>query len=118
MPEALPIRIGVLHDFPQGDDLFVRTLRFGLATGAGERVDREFEIVERHARGLPGGSEAAVVRAFGELASEDVVAIAGPSISDNALIVAPLCDDARIPDRKSTRLNSSHSQQSRMPSSA
>ena len=33
----------------------------------------------------------------GELASEEVVAIAGPSISDNALIVAPLCDDARIP---------------------
>ena len=37
VPEALPIRIGVLHDFPQGDDLFVRTLRFGLATGAALR---------------------------------------------------------------------------------
>ena len=46
------------------------------------------EAQERHDR---------QVRAFGELASEDVVAIAGPSISDNALIVAPLCDDARIP---------------------
>src|SRR5262249_11149807 len=49
------------------------------------------------ARGLPSGSEADVVRAFRELVDEDVVAIAGPSISDNALIAAPLCDEARIP---------------------
>ena len=37
------------------------------------------------------------MRAFDELDDEDVVAIIGPSISDNALIVAPLCDAARIP---------------------
>ena len=37
------------------------------------------------------------MRAFAELVDEGVVAIIGPSISDNALIAAPLCDAARIP---------------------
>ena len=41
--------------------------------------------------------EAEILRAFHELRDEGVVAIAGPSISDNALIAAPLCDEARIP---------------------
>jgi ABC-type branched-subunit amino acid transport system substrate-binding protein len=88
----------LLYDFPQGDDLFAKTLRLGIddvaATG---RLDRDVELVERQARGLPSGSEADVVRAFRELAGEDVLAIAGPSISDNALIAAPLCDRARVP---------------------
>src|SRR5467141_1168261 len=84
---ALPVRIGLLYDFPQGDDLFAKALRLG--------VDVEF--VERQARGLPSGSEADVTRAFAEICAEDVVAIAGPSISDNALIAAPLCDRARVP---------------------
>jgi ABC-type branched-subunit amino acid transport system substrate-binding protein len=48
-------------------------------------------------RGLPSGSEASVVRVFRELVDDDVLASVGPSISDNALIVAPLCDEVRIP---------------------
>jgi branched-chain amino acid transport system substrate-binding protein len=95
---ALPVRIGLLYDFPQMGDLFVKSLQLGIdeivATG---RLDREVEFVERQSRGLPSGSEAEVVRAFDELDDEDVVAIVGPSISDNALIAAPLCDAARIP---------------------
>src|SRR3954452_24745043 len=95
---ALPLRIGLLYDFPQMGDLFPKSLQLGIdevaATG---RLDRAVELVERQSRGLPGGSEAEVVRAFDELDDEDVVAIVGPSISDNALIVAPLCDAARIP---------------------
>jgi branched-chain amino acid transport system substrate-binding protein len=95
---ALPVRIGLLYDFPQMGDLFAKALRMGIdevaATG---RLDRDVELVERQARGLPSGSEAEVVRAFAELDDEDVVAIVGPSISDNALIAAPLCDAARIP---------------------
>ncbi len=98
MSTATPIRIGLLYDFPQQGDLFAKALRLGLddvaATG---RLDRDFEFVESQAQGLPSGSEADVVRAFGELRDDGVVAIAGPSISDNALIVAPLCDEARIP---------------------
>ena len=95
---ALPVRIGLLYDFPQGDDLFAKAMRLGIddvaATG---RLDRDVELVERQARGLPSGTEADVVRAFRELCAEDVLAIAGPSISDNALIAAPLCDRARVP---------------------
>ncbi len=95
---ALPVRIGLLYDFPQMGDLFEKALRLGLdevaATG---RLDRDVELIERQARGLPSGSEAEVVRAFAELDDQDVVAIVGPSISDNALIAAPLCDAARIP---------------------
>jgi len=76
---ALPVRIGLLYDFPQGDDLFAKALRLGIddvaATG---RLDRDVELVERQARGLPSGTEADVVRAFRELCAEDVVAIAGP----------------------------------------
>ncbi|HUI48051.1 MAG TPA: ABC transporter substrate-binding protein [Acidimicrobiia bacterium] len=97
-PTALPVRVGLLYDFPQMGDLFAKSLQMGIdeiaATG---RLDRDVELVERQSRGLPSGSEAEVVRAFRELADEDVVAIVGPSISDNALIAAPLCDAARIP---------------------
>jgi ABC-type branched-subunit amino acid transport system substrate-binding protein len=95
---ALPIRIGLLYDFPQQGDLFAKALQLGIddvvATG---RIDRDVELVERQARGLPSGSEADIVRNFRELDDEGVLAIAGPSISDNALIVAPLCDEARLP---------------------
>jgi len=95
---ALPVRIGLLYDYPQMGDLFLKSLQLGIdevaATG---RLDREVELIERQSRGLPSGSEAEVVRAFDDLDNEDVVAIVGPSISDNALIAAPLCDAARIP---------------------
>jgi len=95
---ALPVRVGLLYDFPQHGDLFASALRLGLdevaATG---RLDRDIELVERQTQGLPSGSEAEIVRGFNELRDDDVLAIVGPSISDNALIAAPLCDAARIP---------------------
>jgi len=95
---ALPVRIGLLYDFPQMGDLFAKALQMGIDEVASSgRLDRDVELVERQARGLPSGSEAEVVRAFAELDDEAVVAIVGPSISDNALIAAPLCDAARIP---------------------
>ncbi|HVJ98882.1 MAG TPA: ABC transporter substrate-binding protein, partial [Acidimicrobiia bacterium] len=95
---ALPVRIGLLYDYPQGDDSFVKALRLGLdEVAASGRLDRDIEFVEKAVRGLPSGSEAAVARGFEELVADDVVAIIGPSISDNALIVAPLCDAARVP---------------------
>jgi branched-chain amino acid transport system substrate-binding protein len=95
---ALPVRIGLLYDFPQMGDLLAKSLQLGVdevaATG---RLDRGIELIERQSQGLPSGSEAEVKRAFAELDAEGVVAIIGPSISDNGLIVAPLCDAARIP---------------------
>ncbi len=98
MANVLPIRIGFLYDFPQGDGTFTDALRLGLDDVAGSgRLDREFEFLEEQARGLPSGSEHDIKRAFAKLDDAGVVAIIGPSISDNALIAAPLCDDARLP---------------------
>lgn len=61
-------------------------------------VPHDLEIV--HATGLglplPGGSAHAVERAFADLVDQGVVAILGPAISDNALVVRPLADRARI----------------------
>jgi ABC-type branched-subunit amino acid transport system substrate-binding protein len=97
MASPTPLRIGLLYDYPQADDLFAQSVRLGLTAAEIERLGRDVEFVERHARGLPSGSEHEVVESFTELRDEGVLAIVGPSISDNALIVAPLCDDARIP---------------------
>src|SRR5438067_2041091 len=97
MASPTPIRIGVLYDFPQGDDLFVSGLRLGIDDAAGDRRDRDIEFVEQHGHGLPSGSEHEMVHAFDALRDKGVLAVVGPSISDNALIVAPLCDAARLP---------------------
>ena len=95
---TLPVRIGLLYDFPQMGTLLKDTLALGIAevTATG-RLDRDVEFVERQSRGLPSGTEAEVTRAFADLVDDDVLAIIGPSISDNGLIVAPLCDAARVP---------------------
>ena len=91
-----PVRIGLLYDFPQGDDLFAHAFRLGL-DDVGDRLDREVELIEQHARGLPSGSEHEVVEGFDALCTQGVLVIVGPSISDNALIVAPLTDQRRVP---------------------
>jgi ABC-type branched-subunit amino acid transport system substrate-binding protein len=61
------------------------------------RLDRDVEFVARHAAGLPGGTEHDVRERFAEVVSTGAVLVIGPSISDNALIVAPLADAARVP---------------------
>ena len=56
------------------------------------------EFVARQARGLPVGQRARRrPRASRSSSTQGVLAIIGPSISDNALIVAPLCDAAEHP---------------------
>ncbi len=94
--------IGILHDFPTTDGgvAFERTVRLGMQPVIDSgRLDDQVEIV--HATGLglplPDGSAVAVERAFQELVDGGVVAILGPAISDNALVVRPLADAARIP---------------------
>ncbi|HUY21427.1 MAG TPA: ABC transporter substrate-binding protein [Acidimicrobiales bacterium] len=95
-----PILVGVLYDFPQADGgaLFEDAVRVGLdevaATG---RLDRPVELVARHARGLPAGTAHDVERAFAELVDTGVLAVLGPSISDNGLIVGPLADARGVP---------------------
>ncbi len=95
-----PIRVGVLYDFPQGDGgaLFERALRLGLDDATQHRpLDRPLDLVAKHARGLPLGSEHELVTAFDELAATGVLAIVGPSISDNCLLAAPRADAHQVP---------------------
>jgi branched-chain amino acid transport system substrate-binding protein len=95
-----PILIGVLYDFPQGDggSLFEDAVRLGLdEVAASGRLDRPVELVARQARGLPAGTAHDVERTFAELVDTGVLAVLGPSISDNGLIVAPLADRAGVP---------------------
>jgi ABC-type branched-subunit amino acid transport system substrate-binding protein len=97
---ALPVLIGVLYDFPQGDGGagFEAALQLGIAeVAASGRLDRDVEFVTRDAAGLPGGTEHDVRTKFGELVDAGAVLVVGPAISDNALIVSPLADDARVP---------------------
>ena len=95
-----PLLLGVLYDFPQGDggESFETALRLGLDdTAGGGRLDRAVDLIAVHARGLPSGTAAAVEGGFEALAAEGVLAVVGPSISDNGLIVRDLADRAGIP---------------------
>jgi len=96
MPGA-PIRIGVLGDYPADDGgaASETALRLGLDE-LGPRLDREVELLSCPVAGLPYGSEHDVTRGFRELVDAGVLAIVGPAISDNGLIVTPLCDQVGI----------------------
>jgi ABC-type branched-subunit amino acid transport system substrate-binding protein len=91
------MKVGLLYDFPQGDGgaYFSAGVRLGLNSVAA--LDEPVELVQCQANGLPAGSEAEVTAAFRSLVQDDVVAVIGPSISDNAMIVTPLADDAGVP---------------------
>jgi ABC-type branched-subunit amino acid transport system substrate-binding protein len=95
-----PILVGVLYDFPQADNgaLFEDAFRIGIdevaVTG---RLDRPFELMARHARGLPAGTAFDVETSFAELVDAGALVILGPSISDNGLIVGPLADAVGVP---------------------
>lgn len=96
----MTIPIGVLYDFDQGDGgrYFEAGLRLGFdETGAAGRLGAEIDLIPRHADGLPGGSAESVIEHFAALVREGVVAIVGPSISDNGLIVRDLADEAGVP---------------------
>ena len=99
-PAPAPILIGVIYDFPQADGgaSVEEAIHLGLAeVSASGRLDRPFELVARQARGLPGGSAHDVETTYAELVDSGVLAVVGPSISDNGLIVAPLADAAGVP---------------------
>jgi ABC-type branched-subunit amino acid transport system substrate-binding protein len=96
MPAADPILVGVLYDFPQHDGgaSFEAAVRLGLDSG---QLDRRIELHPVQANGLPAGTAHAIGQAFRELDDAGVLAIVGPSISDNGLIVRELADQCRVP---------------------
>src|SRR5688572_11544124 len=96
---AAAARSGTLFDFPQrgGGGHFSDALRMGIEEAVAlEGFDRPVEFVARHVRGLPLGTEHDVVTGVHELDAEGVLCFAGPSVSDNGLIVAPLVDELGI----------------------
>lgn len=100
MPGALPVRLGILSDFPQpdSDSTLERGLRLGIdEVAAAGRLDRDVEFVAAQGNGLPFGSEHEVVTAFQDLERAGCLAVVGPAISDNGLITAPLADAAGLP---------------------
>ena len=93
-----PIRVGFFYDFPQGDGTFEDAVRLGLAEVADSgRLDREFEFVPQARADCRPGANAKWSRASRRCSTKASRVIIGPAISDNALIVAPLCDAAEIP---------------------
>jgi ABC-type branched-subunit amino acid transport system substrate-binding protein len=100
VPGAAPILLGFLYDFPQHDGgaSFEEAVLLGLdEVRSSGRLDREIDTVSRQAAGLPAGTEHDVRAKFAELDATGALFVFGPSISDNALIAAPLADAARLP---------------------
>jgi ABC-type branched-subunit amino acid transport system substrate-binding protein len=64
---------------------------------ASSRLDRDVEFVHAAGLGLPEGTAAAVARAFHELDRQDALLVVGPAVGDNALVVTPLAEQARLP---------------------
>jgi ABC-type branched-subunit amino acid transport system substrate-binding protein len=95
-----PILVGLLHDFPQADGgaSFEAACRLGVEeVGKDGRIDRPVHFITRQARGLPLGTAHEVEAVFTELAGNGVVAIIGPSISDNSLVVRAVADAIGLP---------------------
>src|SRR5262245_19207896 len=90
---AAPIRIGLFYDFPQRDngDSFEVAVQLGWNDASAGRIDRDVQFVRRLADGLPSGSAHSIEQEFAALADDGVLAIVGPSISDNGIIVRDLC---------------------------
>jgi len=95
---SAPLRIGILRDHPTaGGDAFARIVRLACDDVRAERgIDAAFEVVEEQADGLPRGTAAAVEAAFARLVDRGVVAVIGPAISDNGLVVRDLADAQRL----------------------
>ncbi|MBV8982783.1 MAG: ABC transporter substrate-binding protein [Acidimicrobiia bacterium] len=93
---ASPLLVGILYDYPQHDGgaSVEEAVRQGLSE---VELDRPVELVPRQAAGLPAGSAHDVRRNFDELVDAGVLAIIGPSISDNGLLVRDWADAAAVP---------------------
>ena len=98
---AEPIRVGVLNDMaerpPAPGDVTDWLQREVDAVRASGRLEAPVEFVHAYGLGLPQGHGDAVIRAFEELARQDVAMIVGPAIGDNALIATPLAERYQVP---------------------
>ncbi len=96
MSNAEPIKVGFLIDYigdsSSMDDhsIYLRSLELVFDAGyESGMIDRPVEVVFRMVQGLPRGNVKAVIDAFGELVDEGCLAVIGPHISDNTVVVRP-----------------------------
>jgi ABC-type branched-subunit amino acid transport system substrate-binding protein len=95
-----PIKLGLLNDMVLPDDLPIdlrgdmrQTLELVFEDGLAEGIiDRPVEIHYREVDGLPRGSVKAVIDAYGELVDEGCLAIVGPNISENTVVLVEEID--------------------------
>jgi ABC-type branched-subunit amino acid transport system substrate-binding protein len=89
----MDIRVGVLHDFerPDGGAVFEWAVRLGIAeVEAAGRLPARVVFLHEPAHDDVGA-------AFVRLVDQGVLAILGPAITDGALAVRPLADEAGVP---------------------
>jgi ABC-type branched-subunit amino acid transport system substrate-binding protein len=89
---AQAIKLGVLMDYAiaatQSRKDIVESLELVFNDAVAEHViDRPIQLIYREVDGLPRGTVKAVVDAYEELVAEGCIAIYGPNISDNAVVV-------------------------------
>lgn len=89
---AQPIKLGVLMDYAISASAsrkdIVDALELVFSDAVAESViDRPVQLVYREVDGLPRGTVKAVIDAYGELVDEGCIAVYGPNISDNAVVV-------------------------------
>jgi len=90
--EAEPIKVGFLMDYLGSDredwSMFSEPMDLVFREGHASRlIDRPVEVLYRGAQGLPKGNVKAAIDAFGELVDAGCVAVIGPHISENAVVM-------------------------------
>ncbi|KTR84982.1 ABC transporter substrate-binding protein [Novosphingobium barchaimii] len=95
------VRVGVLNDMADsgpGSEAMVDWIEREVAILRDRGlIPTPVEFVHAYGLGLPSGTAEAIENAYHELVQQDVVLVVGPGVSDNALIVAPLAERARLP---------------------
>lgn len=94
-----PIKIGWLGsalDGPGGGYDKIHRLAFDQAVESG-LLDRPYEFVLHGENGLPNGSAKNATDGFRYLVDEGCIGVAGAYSSDNAITVAPLANELRVP---------------------
>ena len=94
-----PIKIGWLGsalDGPEGGYNKIHRLAFDEALEQG-LIDRPVEFVLHAENGLPRGSARNAADGFKYLVDEGCIGVAGAYSSDNAIIVAPLANELKVP---------------------
>jgi ABC-type branched-subunit amino acid transport system substrate-binding protein len=97
MSEIEPMVVGVLAELDGGGAAIVNVARRAVdeAAAAG-RLNRPVEFVLETVNGLPRGTAAAVEQGFANLEAKGVLFVLGPAITDNALLICDLADQAKL----------------------